>query len=609
MPQLRLALAQVNPTVGRPRRQRRAGPGLVPRGRRGRRPRGRASRRWCSPATPSRTWRSARRSSPRRGPPSRTSRPGWPTRGSATSWWWSATSTRRSTSADRLGVPKGSPQNSAAVLHGGRVVARYAKHHLPNYGVFDEARYFVPGDTIEVVAGRRRRRRDRASARTSGRTAPRPPPRPPSAGLLLVLNGSPYEATRTTYGSSCARVARARPSARSPTSTWSAARTSWSSTATRSSSTPPASSSPAPPSSTEELLVVDLDLPAATPDMPADGDTSSEGLRVQRTVISADPVPAYDAADPRSSPTGSTTSASSTRRSWSGCATTSARTASPACCSACPAASTPPSSPRSPATRSAPRTSTASPTRASGPASTPAPTPPSQAERTGLHCDTVPIAPMVDAFQDGLKLDGLAAGEPAGPHPRGDLDGAVEPARPPRAGLRQQVRARRRLLHDLRRRGRRLRPDQGRPQDPGLGARPVAQRGGRAARRDPADPAEHDHQGAVAPSCVPASSTPTRCRRTRCSTTCSTPTSSATSAPPRLVEDGFDPALVEKVLRLVDQRRVQAPAVPARPEDLPAQLRPRPPPADHQPLARGDLPTGPDSVTTATGCICPTGLA
>ena len=32
-----------------------------------------------------------------------------------------------------------------AVLHGGQVVARYAKHHLPNYGVFDEYRYFVPG--------------------------------------------------------------------------------------------------------------------------------------------------------------------------------------------------------------------------------------------------------------------------------------------------------------------------------------------------------------------------------------------------------------------------------------------------------------------------------
>ena len=37
------------------------------------------------------------------------------------------------------------------MLHGGRVVATYFKHHLPNYGVFDEDRYFVPGDTLHVV--------------------------------------------------------------------------------------------------------------------------------------------------------------------------------------------------------------------------------------------------------------------------------------------------------------------------------------------------------------------------------------------------------------------------------------------------------------------------
>src|SRR5450759_1635402 len=37
------------------------------------------------------------------------------------------------------------PQNCAAVLHQGQVKARYAKHHLPNYGVFDEFRIFAPG--------------------------------------------------------------------------------------------------------------------------------------------------------------------------------------------------------------------------------------------------------------------------------------------------------------------------------------------------------------------------------------------------------------------------------------------------------------------------------
>jgi NAD+ synthase (glutamine-hydrolysing) len=36
--------------------------------------------------------------------------------------------------------------NAAALLSGGEVVARYHKMKLPNYGVFDERRYFVPGD-------------------------------------------------------------------------------------------------------------------------------------------------------------------------------------------------------------------------------------------------------------------------------------------------------------------------------------------------------------------------------------------------------------------------------------------------------------------------------
>ncbi len=44
--------------------------------------------------------------------------------------------------------------NAAAVLSGGEVVASYRKQHLPNYGVFDELRYFQHGPgpaTIEVA--------------------------------------------------------------------------------------------------------------------------------------------------------------------------------------------------------------------------------------------------------------------------------------------------------------------------------------------------------------------------------------------------------------------------------------------------------------------------
>jgi NAD+ synthase (glutamine-hydrolysing) len=57
---------------------------------------------------------------------------------------------RRADLAPRTGLPAGAPLDAAALLHGGRVVVTSAKHHLPNYGVFDEFRYFVPGDTLPV---------------------------------------------------------------------------------------------------------------------------------------------------------------------------------------------------------------------------------------------------------------------------------------------------------------------------------------------------------------------------------------------------------------------------------------------------------------------------
>jgi len=57
---------------------------------------------------------------------------------------------RRAGLAPRTGLPAGAPLDAAAVLHGGRVVITSAKHHLPNYGVFDEFRYFVPGNTLPV---------------------------------------------------------------------------------------------------------------------------------------------------------------------------------------------------------------------------------------------------------------------------------------------------------------------------------------------------------------------------------------------------------------------------------------------------------------------------
>lgn len=93
----------------------------------------------------------------------------------------------------KFGRPSGSPRNALAVIHGGKVVARYFKHHLPNYGVFDEQRYFVPGDQPLTV---RVRGFDIGFAicediwQEGGPVGALKDLHP---SLLLVLNGSPYE--------------------------------------------------------------------------------------------------------------------------------------------------------------------------------------------------------------------------------------------------------------------------------------------------------------------------------------------------------------------------------------------------------------------------------
>ena len=85
------------------------------------------------------------------------------------------------------------PQNCAAVLYQGKVKARYAKHHLPNYGVFDEFRIFVPGRDLTVV---RIGDVDVAIAICEDlwqEGGPVAQTRQAGAQLLLVINGSPYE--------------------------------------------------------------------------------------------------------------------------------------------------------------------------------------------------------------------------------------------------------------------------------------------------------------------------------------------------------------------------------------------------------------------------------
>ncbi|MDT5034397.1 MAG: hypothetical protein QOC94_4568, partial [Actinoplanes sp.] len=90
-------------------------------------------------------------------------------------------------------VPGSGRRDASALLLGGEVKARYFKHHLPNYGVFDEDRYFEPGDSLTVV---------RFGGADIALTVcedlwqaggPFAAARQAGVGLVLNINASPYE--------------------------------------------------------------------------------------------------------------------------------------------------------------------------------------------------------------------------------------------------------------------------------------------------------------------------------------------------------------------------------------------------------------------------------
>jgi NAD+ synthase (glutamine-hydrolysing) len=91
---------------------------------------------------------------------------------------------------------KGEPQNCVAVIHRGAIMATYIKHHLPNYGVFDEFRNFKPGNhslVIRVVGV------DIGIAICEDiwqEGGPVAELAKRNIGLFLVPNGSPFEANK-----------------------------------------------------------------------------------------------------------------------------------------------------------------------------------------------------------------------------------------------------------------------------------------------------------------------------------------------------------------------------------------------------------------------------
>ncbi|MFG1689366.1 NAD+ synthase [Nonomuraea sp. NPDC049269] len=111
--------------------------------------------------------------------------------------------------APRAGQPKGASLDAAAVLYQGEVVIRTAKHHLPNYGVFDEYRYFVRGDRLPIF---RLHGVDVAIAVCEDlwqEGGPVAVVGQAGAGLLVVPNASPYEKEKDDVRLElCARRAR-----------------------------------------------------------------------------------------------------------------------------------------------------------------------------------------------------------------------------------------------------------------------------------------------------------------------------------------------------------------------------------------------------------------
>ncbi|MYR59384.1 NAD+ synthase [Streptomyces sp. SID625] len=201
---------------------------------------------------------------------------------------------RCETAQPKYGMPAGAPQNAAAVLHRGEVVLTFAKHHLPNYGVFDEFRYFVPGDTMPVL---RVHGVDVALAicedlwQDGGRV---PAARTARAGLLLSVNASPYEREKDDTR---LELVRKRAEEAGCTTAYLAMTGGQDELVFDGDSIVVGADGEViarAPQFTEGCVVLDLELPAVAADAVADGQRVDDGLRVERVVLSEEPLPAYE---------------------------------------------------------------------------------------------------------------------------------------------------------------------------------------------------------------------------------------------------------------------------------------------------------------------------
>ncbi|HBF81685.1 MAG TPA: NAD+ synthase [Streptomyces sp.] len=194
--------------------------------------------------------------------------------------------------AARYGQPAGSPRNAAAVLHRGEVALNFAKHHLPNYGVFDEFRYFVPGDSMPVV---RVHGVDVALAicedlwQEGGRV---PAARAAGAGLLLSINASPYERDKDDTR---LELVRKRAQEAGCTTAYLAMMGGQDELVFDGDSIVVDKDGEVlarAPQFSEGSVILDLDLPAAAAEVPS-GIVNDE-LRIDHVVLSDEPLPAYE---------------------------------------------------------------------------------------------------------------------------------------------------------------------------------------------------------------------------------------------------------------------------------------------------------------------------
>ncbi|QCD55545.1 NAD+ synthase [Streptomyces hawaiiensis] len=199
---------------------------------------------------------------------------------------------RSATAQPKYGQPAGAPQNAGAVLYGGEVVLNYAKHHLPNYGVFDEFRYFVPGDSMPVL---RVHGVDVALAicedlwQDGGRV---PAARSARAGLLVSINASPYERNKDDTR---LELVRKRAQEAGCTTAYLAMIGGQDELVFDGDSIVVDKDGEVvarAPQFAEGCVVLDLDLPAASPDAPAG--VVDDGLRIDRVVLSEKPLAPYE---------------------------------------------------------------------------------------------------------------------------------------------------------------------------------------------------------------------------------------------------------------------------------------------------------------------------